>query len=502
MKRQLGAMLAAGMLLCGSAMWAQSNNTNSSQTGFSGSSQSLFTNSSPSLWTNVTQSGADNTPQSGDPTQAGDTTQAGGDNTQTGSVGPQDTFSHPEQLPALELFSDTISHTGISLNTTAGIIGQHVAVSGFPGYWQSLSSFGAGISLVQNRPTFGLVMDYNGGLNLTGGSSVYSYTELSQTASAQINWNFAKRWQMRLKESYFYSDDPFTPFFTFLGQPTPNNPNPVTYYPQAIIEQNKATLDLTYRLTPHDALNFSGGESFNRFVRGGTSPLYNSVNYTGGVFYQHEFSERLAAGGGYQFAALDFGHGESRAGVQTFEGFITYVFNPRLQASLWLGPELTATKDIVPVFCDQFGCFVETQHQRSWSVAQGGTLDWRITDRDHFSAQVSRGVSSAGGLLGAAQIYQATAAYGRPLTHAWNLGVALNYSNSTSVVQLLQTTSYLKLLTGTFGVSRRLFNDAWNINAYYAFIHQKQNYSSLPATIGTSGLGLTIRYVWAHGIGR
>ena len=38
----------------------------------------------------------------------------------------------------------------------------------------------------------------------------------------------------------------------------------------------------------------------------------------------------LAAGGGYNFSALDFGHGQSRAGVQMFEGFVMYKFNPGL----------------------------------------------------------------------------------------------------------------------------------------------------------------------------
>lgn len=501
MKRQLEAILTTGMLLCASVAWSQSGSTGSSQTGFSSSSQTLFTNSSPSMWTDSAQNGA------GDPAQSGSGNGSGGgigsgESGQTGSIGPQDTFSHPETLPGLDLFSDVVTHTGISFNTIVGGEGQHVSVTGFPGYWQTLTNFGAGVSLVQSRPTYGLLIGYNGGLNLTTGASSYNYTNLNQNANAQITWNFAKRWQMRLKDSYFYSDDPFQPFFTYIANPQPNDPYPVTYFPQAVIEQNQAHLDLTYQLGPHDLLNFTAGENFNRYLRQDISSLYNSVSYSEGAFYQHNFNERLSAGGGYQFAALDFGHGQSRSGVQTYEGFVEYVFNPRISASVWVGPQLTGTKDIVPVFCSPYGCFDEVQHQKSLSVANGGTFDWRLGATDHISVQGSHGVSNAGGLLGAADIYQMTGTYGRQLTRAWILGVGINYNNSDTLSQVTRISQYLKSITGTIGVSRKLFNEAWNINAYYAFIHQTQNYFGVPDTISTSGLGFSIRYVWSHGIGR
>jgi hypothetical protein len=489
MKQQLGTMLAAGMLLCASLAWSQSSGTSSSQPGSSSSSQPLFTNSSPSTWTDQ-QSGA------GDPTQSG-----GSDSTQTGTLGPQDTFNHPEQLPGLDLFNDTISHAGISINTSVGTILQNISTNGGPNTWDSLSLLGGGISLAESRPTFGFLVNYSGGVNFSNG---YSSTleELSQSAYGTLTWNFAKRWQLRLKDSYFYSDDPFEPFFSYLGQPTPNNPNPVFYYPQAIVEQNNANLDLTYELSPHDALNFNGSAGFQRYVRGGPeTTLYNSISYSEGAFYQHQQTAQFAYGGGYQFAALDFGHGESRAGVNTLEGFLSYVFNAHLQASGWIGPEKTSTKDIVPVFCNEFGCFVEIMHASSWSVAEGFTLKWIVSPKNEFNLQGSRGVSNAGGILGAANIYQVTATYARPLSRVWNLGVGLQYNDSTSISNF-RAEQYLKSFNGTVGVNRKLFNDSWTMSAYFALIKQSQNYFGLPDNSFTSGVGVTVRYVWDHGIGR
>ncbi len=485
MKRQLGAMLVAGVLLCGTLAWAQSGDTSSSQPGSSSSSPYLFTNSSPD-----TQNG------SGDPTQNG----SGTDDTQSGTSGPQDTFTHPETLPALSVFSDTISHTGLSISTTAGSIAQYVHTDGYPGYWDTLNNIGGGISIAQFKPSYSWTVNYTGGLDVSTGYSI-DETDLSQNAYGGFNWNFAKRWQLRLKDSYLYSDNPFTPFLTYLGTPTPNYPNPVFYYPQAIVEQNQANLDITYELSPHDILNFQGSEGFQRYIRGGASALWNSVSYSGGMEYQHTLSAQLALGGGYNFAALDFGHGESRAGVQSFEGFITYVFNSHVNFSLWIGPELTNTKDIVPVFCNEFGCFIETLHQGSWSVAEGGTFKWRISPHDELNINGSRGVSNAGGILGAADIYQFLAAYGRPLAHGWNFGAGINYTDSTSVSSF-RAAQYVKGLTGTVGFNRKIFNDAWSLNAYYAFVHQNENYFGLPSISSTSGLGVSIRYVWSRGLGR
>ena len=192
---------------------------------------------------------------------------------------------------------------------------------------------------MQVRPKLLWSLGYNGGVSTTTGAVYSTYSNLNQAVNAHIIWAFANRWQFRFKDSYFYSDDPFQPFFTFLSAPTPNNPNPVIYFPQTVLEQNQATADITYLLGPHDSVDFYGGESFQHYLRGiatsnnsGFNPgaLWNSTTYSGGVFYQHVFSPRLSGGEGYIFTAMDFGHGQSRAGVQTFQTYVTYRISPRM----------------------------------------------------------------------------------------------------------------------------------------------------------------------------
>jgi len=443
----------------------------------------------PGASTDSAQSGA------GDPQQSG-----GASNTsQTGANGPQDTFSHPEKLPPLNLFSEATGNTGLTLFTSVGTLVQRVSETRSTSYWQTLAAVNGGISISQYRPALLWSFTYNGGTNLSSTSGYYN-TSLSQAGNARIAWNFAKRWQLRIKDNYLYSNDPFQPFLTYLGQPTPNNPNPVVYIPNAIVAQNTGNIDVSYRLAAHDTVNFSGGESFQHFIRG-YNAQWNSFTYSGGVFYQHDFSARFSGGGGYLFQAIDFGHGTSRAGVNWFQGFATYQFSPRLQVSGWVGPELTHTKDLIPIFCSQYGCLVEVEHRGSWNVAEGGTLTWQVAPGNALGLQVAHQITNGGGLLGIARTYQGALTYSRPLTRAWSLGLGLLYNDSLSE-SAFRAAQYLKSWAGTAGFGRKVFNDAWSFNAYYAYIRQSSNFFGRPSTGSSNGLGLSLSYAWNHALGR
>jgi len=561
MKRQLRpAVLAAVALMCAPLAWSQSSPSTYSSSNdqqqadsdnSSGSSQGSDSTSNPNggtstpngqpvsigtapsgYWT-YQQQGSGSTDASGtyqsgntqaDQQQGGsqDSSQSGadndnlqngpGDNSQSGLGGPQETFSHPEKLPPLNLFSDAVSHTGYSFNFSAGAVAQYLSgYAGQPSYWDSLYLATGGISIVQARHNLLWSAGYNAGVSDTVGTVYSNYSYLNQSASAHIIWQISKRWQFRLKEAYFYSDDPFQPFFQYLGQPEPNYPNPVFYFPQTVVEQNQATADLTYRLGAHDSLNFYGGESFQHFLRGfqtesdlpNLGSLWNSITYSGGVFYQHQFSRRLAAGEGYVFTAMDFGHGQSRAGVQMFQTYVNFAVSKRLAISGWVGPELTATKDLVPLLCLPSGCLIQEYHEDYTNVAEGATIAYYGPHQNNFGLQASNSITNGGGLFGAVKYYQVTGTYSRPLNRIWSLAVGLLYSHSDSITNF-SGDQFLHAAQGTVSVSRKL-NEAWNLNAYYAYIHQTENYygtNGLPTTVDTSGLGVTVQYTWNHSLGR
>ncbi len=555
MKRQLGPVLAAVALLCAPLAWSQSgyststSNDSQQQAGSTSSSSSAQgddstsspngystypapnnspTNAAPSgYWTYQQQSGstdasgtygAQDSQQQGsqDSSQnggGGDSLQNGsGDNSQAGLGGPQDTFTHPEKLPPLNLFGDAVSHTGYNFNFSAGTVAQYVTgYSGTPGYWDNLLLATGGIGIVQVHSHLLWSAGYSAGVNQTVSSIYNNYSNLNQSANARIVWQIAKRWQFRLKENYFYSDDPFQPFFEYLGQPEPNYPNPVYYFPQTVVEQNQATGDLTYMLGAHDTLNFTGGESFQHYLRGfqtasdlpDLGSLWNSTTYSGGGFYQHQFSRQLAAGEGYVFTAMDFGHGQSRAGVQMFQTFASYKVNKALAISGWVGPELTGTKDLVPIICLPDGCLIQQIHQTYLNFAEGFTLTYAGSHHNSFALQGSNSITNGGGLFGAVKYYQFTGTYARPINRVWNAAVGLLYAHSDSIT-MEEGDQFLHNVQGTISVSRKLTN-AWNLNSYYAYIHQKQDYyeqAGLPTTVATSGIGVTVQYTWNHSLGR
>lgn len=563
MKRQLRpAVLAAVALLCAPLAWSQSSPSTYSSSdqqqadsnSSSGSSQGSYSTSSPNgdasyptqnsqpvsvgtapagYWT-YQQQGSGSTDASGtsqagggqgDPQQQGgsqDSSQngAGGDslqngsddNSQSGLGGPQATFTHPEKLPALNLFSDAVTHTGYSFNFSAGAVAQYLSgYAGQPSYWDSLYLATGGITIVQVRHSVLWSLGYNTGISDTVGTVYSNYSYLNQSANAHIVWQFAKRWQFRLKENYFYSDDPFQPFFEYLGQPEPNYPNPVYYFPQTVVEQNQATGDITYMLGAHDTLNFYGGESFQHFLRGfqtqsdlpNLGSLWNSTTYAGGVFYQHQFSRSFSAGEGYVFTAMDFGHGQSRAGVQMFQTYANYRVSKRLMLSGWVGPELTGTKDLIPLICFPSGCLIQQIHQDYTNVAEGATIAYYGPHQNNFGLQASNSITNGGGLFGAVKYYQFTGTYSRPVNRVWSMALGLLYAHSDSISSV-NGDQFLHSQQATISFSRKL-NYAWNLNAYYAYIHQTQNYYGqfgLPTSVDTSGLGVTVQYTWNHSLGR
>ena len=476
MKRQLGLSLVVLAVLSVPHAWSQTG-TDQSQNGSTDQSQNGSTGQSQS-------NSADQSQQS--------------------STGPQVAYTNSEQLPPLSLLNEVTANTGIKLFMTTGALMDYVSRGGSSrNYWQTRDTIGGGVHITQIRPTLLWNFRYNGGVSLDALSLPGSrnYTTLNQSAGADILWQFTKRWQLAVTDSYVYSNDPFEPYLTLERVPTFNDPNPVIYIPQAVTEQNVGSVNLTYQMTQRDSLTFTGGESFQRYINTALA-ANNSYSYSAGSDYQHEFSARLAAGGGYSFTALDFGHGLSRSGIQAITMFASYQLNPNMSVSGWVGPEYTASKDIVPTFCfPGFGCFgYHAVHQAEWNIAEGATFGWSGT-RNALRVGFRHQVSNGGGLLGAVRLYQVTVGYRRPLTQHWNFSAGFSYNDSVSITHS-STNRFYNTLQGTVNLGRNI-SQAWSATVYYASIYSNQRYILPQASaLGTNGVGITLQYSWGHSLGR
>jgi hypothetical protein len=518
MKRQLGPALIVLAMLCGPAAWSQSGSMDPSQNGSqvpsmdpsqngsqAGSTDQSQNGSADSSQSSSTQSGSSdsssqNLPQNGtsnsSPSDSSDTT------TQQTITGPQETFTHPEQLPPLQMLNEVKANTGLQLMLSTGLSTDSNPGASTSSSWITLGSFSGALGIVQVRPKVTWSFYYGGGTNaqIAGGGAYYN--TITQSGTASVLWQFARRWQLKMTDSYYYSDDPFQPYLTINSTPSFNDPNPTVYIPQTTSQGNTGLVDLAYKLAAHDVVDFSGFENFLRYQQNTLQELQNTFMYAGSASYQHQFSARFSGGGGYEFSALDFGHGSSRAGIQTFQGFVSYTISPGMSISGWVGPELTNTKDIVPYFCvPGFGCLYTVTHGSDFDVAEGGTFAWTAphnTLRFKFSHRVTNG----GGLLGVVKLYLVTADYRRALSQRWAFQANLLYGNNTSITSFTGN-EYLDSLTATAGLWRNI-NPSWAASFSYSVIDQKQNNIpgyTIPHWIDNR-IAFSLQYNWGHSLGR
>ncbi len=241
---------------------------------------------------------------------------------QQGDAGPQPVFTHPEEKPPLALLDEITAHSYVNAGlgvTTAW--DSNAAAFSYQPYSQTLFMFSPSLQLRQTRPTFTW---YAGAMGTITTSSIPGYYNTSNpSANAGFLYEINKHWQIAASDSYMYSYDPFQQYLSYSSAPTYNQPNPTIYVPLTTTETNYGNLDLTYQITAHDSLTFTGTESFRRFLHN-TYSAYNLSSWGGVAVYQHVFSPRLSAGGAYSFTSLDFGHGQSRSGIQMFQGFVSY----------------------------------------------------------------------------------------------------------------------------------------------------------------------------------
>ncbi len=236
MKRQLGPMLFALALICAPAAWSQTGSSDSSSSGSSSDSSSASDSSSPSGSPDSSSTGVQNGVQDASPIVLQDPSPMGsqdspqnspGDTTQQQTEGPQATFTHPEQLPSLNSLSEVTANTGIRLNFLTGTVSDYVrGGQTYGNYWQTLALFGGGATITQVRSKMMWTVGYLGGLSLNQVGGGNNYTTLNQGANGNIIWAFARHWQLRVKDHFLYTDDPFQPYTSFAADPMPQRSQP------------------------------------------------------------------------------------------------------------------------------------------------------------------------------------------------------------------------------------------------------------------------------------
>jgi hypothetical protein len=424
----------------------------------------------------------------------------------TQTTGPKPEYTEVDPGKSLNFLGEAVGHSNLNL----GMLVQAAYDSNIAAFSQTkLPQYsylvGPHIGISQYRAKLALNLWYDGGFAV--------YTQLahsdtySQTAAADVIYQLSSRWQAHANDRYIYSANPFGSYYTLTTQPSPNDPNPNTYVPFAVTEQNIVEADASDQLSKYDTLTFTGSETFRRYSNYGTytfqSGLYNLVSFSGGANYSHRMSAQLSIGAGYNFTSLDFSHGQQRSGISAIQLFANYLVSKSLTVSGWAGPEYITAKTILAYFGQYY-----TLLQADWVPAFGVNIGWQGL-RQSATLGFSRQVSDGGGLLATTTVYSVNAAYRRQLSRLWDGWMSAEYGNNSSFAasnlnkQLFPDRSYT-LLQGIVQLDRTI-SPSLTAHLAYSYIRetQKNIYVVDAANSYTDNrIWISLQYAWNHPLGR
>ena len=421
--------------------------------------------------------------------------------------GPQPAYTYPDTRPSLDFLSGSVENSSITLGIGTGFSydsnAYANAAAGSENFW--LFHVTPSIKIQQFLPKFSWNLTYSPGYQ------AYTYQNssgnpnnnlFSQIASAGFVWQLAPHWQLLANDSFRYSANPFDSFLTAPGTPTMNNPNPVIYTPLTQFTQNYGLMTLTDQMTKVDTLSFTGTANLRRtstYNLVNSVPFYNLVSYGGRAAYSHQLSPRLSLGAGYDYNSLDFGKGQQRSGIQTISMTANYLIRPNMTISGWIGPEYTATKDVVPIPLGNGQVVYVTTHSNLWSTSVGANFGWHSL-RNSVSAGFSRSVSDGGGIIATSQVNTFFGDYRRMLTRKMDATAGVRYYHdvSTTVSSRSFNNFYINAAL-SYTLTKSLI-----ASATYFRVHQTESNTIVigSGSYNANIVGASITYSWNHPLGR
>ena len=427
------------------------------------------------------------------------------DNAPPAQPGPTPAFTYPDASPTMDFLNEATENSSITLGAATGFSYYSASPQSDNGTGTDSWLFHVAplIKIQQYRSRFSWKASYSPGYQRythSGERGAPANNLFQQRASGQFLWQMSPHWQMMGENDFSHSANPFDAYLTSPGNPSINNPNPVTYYPLTQYTLNNAILSLTDQITKEDTLTFTGTQSLRSTSSSNLlqAPFYNLTSYGGRASYSHQFSPQLSLGAGYDFSSLDFGSGVQRAGISSITMTAVYRFHPNTTISVWAGPEYVSTKDTVPTLTPD-GIVYLISRSSQWSAIAGADFGWQSV-RNVFHAGFSRQILDGGGLTATSQVIQVNASYRRMLTSKLDALLGIRYFDVASI-----TVSNRKFDNVNFnaGLSYRM-TKSLTATADYSYRYQTQSNID---RIGTNTydvniVGATISYNWTHPLGR
>src|SRR5262249_26500983 len=288
----------------------------------------------------------------------------------------------PQLLPSGEGEVRNILRGGLTLGALYG--DNSIPVSGQRTEYQY--SVTPSLGLQQTRPHTAWSLDYRGGLIVEHkpqepGPSVENGT----WATADVQHVFARRLLLELREDYIRTSNPFG--YTRENQSVtalsgPGQLNSFIAVPAATRSTNVSSGSLTYQLTRHSSMGFSGSYSTQRFRDVTVAPgvalsLIDTKTATGRGFYVLEVSRRHKIGFEYQLQDLRFQGNVARTVDQTVFVFDEISLKPNITLTLYAGPDRSHEHNNILLLESNQTTSVVPMINDAWSPAGGAMFTWR-----------------------------------------------------------------------------------------------------------------------------
>jgi hypothetical protein len=376
------------------------------------------------------------------------------------------------------------------------------------GYQYSVSP---SLSLQQTRPSTEWSLNYRGGLTVDHKSLEASPSIQNATAAAaDMQHTFGARLLLELRDDYLFTNNPFG--YTGESQSLPvlsgaGQLNSFVAAPAATRIANVSSANLSYQLSRHSSLGFSGSFSTQRFRDVATAPgvavsLIDTRTTTGRSFYALEISQRQKIGAEYQLQDLRFQGSAARTVDQTLFLFDEIAFKTNITLILFAGPDCAHTHDNILVLGSTASAAVFPVINDVWSPAGGATLMWR---GKYVALGVAgqRVVTDGSGSTGAVRATSASSELRKDFTTRWSVSLGYIYSDERLLEGLPNAAnSRITVEQGTFVLERRIA-EHFSVRGQYARIQQVSAGTPAPLTTGNHNrVGVELVYQFTRPLGR
>lgn len=353
-----------------------------------------------------------------------------------------------------------------------------------------------------STPRLEWTLDYRPGFAMS--HPLQTYDSRSQLLDTALRWRMTKRLEVRLRNSFLESKNPFDrlrqPELTS-GFGILDRPNDSILLSTARRTSEQAGMDLTYALSPHTIIGASGSFFSVKYSSpsGMQSPaqfLENTTSTNGHAFYSHHITRNTWIGLDYNVQKLGFRSGRSQALVQSVFYTNTVSLTRNMTVSFFAGPEHSASHDDFSMLLQSPG--LKSTSQSNWHWAGGATYNWSWA-RTSLAGSFYRKISDGGGVLGAARLSGATMEFRRQLTQPWSVDVQASYDKNKSLTETPGTLTYV---SATGGVTRTL-NQDMSLEFRYWRVHLSSNGVQVGNYLADHNrISISLAYDLKHPLGR